>query len=64
MRAVPVGRCARRASRLFGDADLLVDSDIWIARGELDDSTGDLRRLIGPSTTTLADAVGVALARA
>jgi NAD(P)H dehydrogenase (quinone) len=42
-------------------ADLLVDSDLGIAKGELDDSTGDLRRLIGRPTTPLADAVRAAL---
>ncbi|HET9552086.1 MAG TPA: SDR family oxidoreductase [Anaeromyxobacteraceae bacterium] len=42
-------------------ADLLVDSDLGIVKGELDDSTGDLRRLIGRPTTPLADAVGAAL---
>ena len=44
-------------------ADLLVDSDLGIARGELDDSTGDLRRLIGRPTTPLAEAVAAALRR-
>jgi len=44
-------------------ADLLVDSDLGIARGELDDASGDLRRLIGRATTPLADAVAAALAR-
>lgn len=42
-------------------ADLLVDSDLGVARGELDDSTGELRRLIGRPTTPLADAVAAAL---
>jgi NAD(P)H dehydrogenase (quinone) len=42
-------------------ADLLVDSDLGIAKGELDDSTGDLRRLIGRPTTSLAVAVAAAL---
>jgi NAD(P)H dehydrogenase (quinone) len=42
-------------------ADLLVDSDLGIARGELDDASGDLRRLIGRPTTPLADAVAAAL---
>lgn len=43
-------------------ADLLVDSDLGIARGELDDSSGDLHRLIGRPTTPLADAVAAAAA--
>lgn len=44
-------------------ADLLVDSDLGIAKGELDDSTGDLRRLLGRPTTPLAEAVAAALPR-
>ncbi len=44
-------------------ADLLVGSDLGIARGELDDASGDLRRLIGRPTTPLADAVAAALGR-
>jgi NAD(P)H dehydrogenase (quinone) len=44
-------------------ADLLVDSDLGVARGELDGSSGDLRRLIGRPTTPLADAVAAALRR-
>jgi NAD(P)H dehydrogenase (quinone) len=44
-------------------ADLLVDSDLGVARGELDDSTGDLRRLIGRPTTPLATAVAAAVKR-
>lgn len=43
-------------------AAVLADSDVGISRGELNDSSGDLRRLIGPSTTTLADADAVAFA--
>jgi len=35
-------------------ADMLADSDVGIARGELDDTSGDLRRLIGRPTTPLA----------
>jgi NAD(P)H dehydrogenase (quinone) len=42
-------------------ADLLVDSDLGIARGALDVVGGDLRRLIGRPTTTLAAAVAAAL---
>lgn len=44
-------------------AALLVDADVQVARGELDDSTGELRRLIGRPTTPLAAAVRVALGR-
>ncbi|HVO18800.1 MAG TPA: SDR family oxidoreductase [Anaeromyxobacter sp.] len=43
-------------------ADMLVDSDLSAARGALDDSTGELRRLIGRPTTSLAAAVRAALA--
>jgi len=41
--------------------DMLVDADVNVARGELDDRSGDLRRLIGRPTTTLRDAVAAAL---
>ncbi len=44
-------------------ADLLADSDRGIARGELEDSSGDLRRLIGRPTTPLASAIAAALGR-
>ncbi|MBI5545472.1 MAG: SDR family oxidoreductase [Deltaproteobacteria bacterium] len=44
-------------------AGLLVDSDLGISRGELDDSSGDLRRLIGRPATPLASAVAAALKR-
>ncbi len=44
-------------------ADILVDADVQAAKGELDDSTGDLRRLIGRPTTPLAAAVRAALGR-
>src|SRR6266540_1963585 len=44
-------------------AALLVDADVQVARGELDDSTGELRRLIGRPTTPLATAVRAALGR-
>jgi NAD(P)H dehydrogenase (quinone) len=44
-------------------AELLVDSDLGIVRGELNDSSGDLRRLIGRPTTPLAAAVAAALKR-
>jgi NAD(P)H dehydrogenase (quinone) len=42
-------------------AKALADSDVGIKRGELFDEGGDLRTLIGRPTTTLADAVAVAL---
>ena len=42
-------------------AALLADSDVGIARGDLDDSSGDLRRLIGHPTRPLADLVKVAV---
>jgi NAD(P)H dehydrogenase (quinone) len=45
-------------------ADILVDSDLKAAAGELDDNTGELRTLIGRPTTPLADAVSTALAAA
>jgi NAD(P)H dehydrogenase (quinone) len=44
-------------------AALLVDADLGITRGELDDATGTLRRLIGRPTTTLAEAVKAGLGR-
>jgi NAD(P)H dehydrogenase (quinone) len=44
-------------------AELLSDSDAGIARGELDDNTGTLRRLIGRPTTMLSEAVRTGLAR-
>ncbi|WP_242393555.1 SDR family oxidoreductase [Anaeromyxobacter oryzisoli] len=44
-------------------AKILADSDVWAAQGDLDDSTGELRRLIGRPTTTLAAAVAAALRR-
>jgi NAD(P)H dehydrogenase (quinone) len=42
-------------------ADIYVDADVQAATGELDDATGDLRRLIGRPTTPLAAAVRAAL---
>ena len=45
-------------------AELLADSDLGIARGELDDRGGDLHRLIGRPTTSLADAIAAALKQA
>jgi NAD(P)H dehydrogenase (quinone) len=44
-------------------AHMLADADLGIARGELDDSSGQLRRLIGRPTTPLAAAVAAALPR-
>ncbi|WP_375769323.1 SDR family oxidoreductase [Archangium gephyra] len=44
-------------------AGVLADSDVGASRGELNDTSGDLRRLIGRPTTPLADAVAVALKR-
>jgi NAD(P)H dehydrogenase (quinone) len=44
-------------------ADLLVDSDLGVAKGELDDSSGDLLRLIGRPTTPLAEAVSASVRR-
>jgi NAD(P)H dehydrogenase (quinone) len=41
-------------------ADILADSDLGIARGDLLVSTGDLRKLIGRPTTSLGDAVRAA----
>lgn len=43
-------------------AGLLADSDTGITRGELDDASGDLRRLIGRPTTPLRTAIAAALA--
>ncbi|WP_239308802.1 MULTISPECIES: SDR family oxidoreductase [unclassified Frankia] len=42
-------------------ASLLADSDLGIGRGELTTDSGDLRRLLGRPTTSLADAVAVAV---
>ena len=42
-------------------ADVLADADLGLGRGEMFTSSGDLRRLIGRPTTTLADAVADAL---
>ena len=44
-------------------AAVLADSDVGASRGDLNDSSGDLRRLIGRPTTPLADAVAVAFKR-
>jgi NAD(P)H dehydrogenase (quinone) len=45
-------------------ADILADSDLGIARGDLLVSTGDLRKLIGRPTTSLGEAVRAAAASA
>jgi NAD(P)H dehydrogenase (quinone) len=42
-------------------ADLLVDFDVAAARGDLDGSPADLRRLIGRSPTPLREAIAAAL---
>jgi NAD(P)H dehydrogenase (quinone) len=44
-----------------GYAGALVDADLGIARGDLASDSGDLSRLIGRPTTSLADAVTTAL---
>jgi NAD(P)H dehydrogenase (quinone) len=38
-------------------AEVLADSDLGVSRGELEDQSGDLARLIGRPTTRLADAL-------
>ncbi|WP_306637818.1 SDR family oxidoreductase [Pseudarthrobacter siccitolerans] len=45
-------------------AEILADSDLGIARGDLLVSTGDLRKLIGRPATSLAEAVRAAAASA
>lgn len=45
-------------------AELLVDADLHVAKGALEDRSGTLKKLIGRPTTPLADAVKQALARA
>jgi NAD(P)H dehydrogenase (quinone) len=42
-------------------ADMLVDADLGLGRGELENHSGDLRRLINRPTTPLADAVRAAV---
>jgi NAD(P)H dehydrogenase (quinone) len=42
-------------------AEILVDADVNIAKGELDDRSGDLKRLLGRPTSTLAAAVAAGL---
>ena len=44
-------------------AEMLASADEGIARGDLDDRSGDLHRLIGSATATLAEAVGSGLGR-
>jgi NAD(P)H dehydrogenase (quinone) len=44
-------------------ADIFVDADVNIVKGELDDSSKTLSTLIGRPTTSLADAVKAGLAR-
>jgi NAD(P)H dehydrogenase (quinone) len=43
-------------------AEILADSDLGIARGDLLVSSGDLRRLLGRPATSLAEAVQAAAA--
>lgn len=50
-----------RDERPGPERELYADSDVGLSQGELDDRTGDLRRLIGRPTTPLGDAVGAAL---
>ncbi|MFJ6214947.1 SDR family oxidoreductase [Streptomyces sp. NPDC092296] len=45
-----------------GFAEVLADADLGLARGELRTDSGDLRRLLGRPTTTLAAAISAALA--
>lgn len=45
-----------------GFAEILVDVDAGIVRGELAGTSGDLARLIGRPTTPLADSLKAALA--
>lgn len=55
-------RAALLEAELPGEiADLLVDIDDAIARGLLDDSSADLRRLIGRPTTPIAKTIAHAL---
>jgi NAD(P)H dehydrogenase (quinone) len=42
-------------------AEMLADADLGLGRGELDNASGDLRRLINRPTTPLADAVRAAI---
>lgn len=43
-------------------AEILVDADVGASRGGLDDSSGDLRRLLGRPTTPLSKAISSGLA--
>jgi NAD(P)H dehydrogenase (quinone) len=43
-------------------ADILADSDLGLARGDLLTDSGDLSRLIGRPTTTPVEAIRAALA--
>lgn len=45
-----------------GFAHVLADSDAGAEKGDLDDRSGDLKKLIGRPTTTLADAIRAGLA--
>lgn len=45
-------------------ADIFVDADLGIARGALENTAGDLRRLIGRPTTPLAQTVAASLSAA
>lgn len=45
-------------------AEILADSDLGLARGELEVTTGDLSRLIGRPTTSVRDALRAALVEA
>ncbi|GLX49062.1 NAD(P)-dependent oxidoreductase [Streptomyces hygroscopicus subsp. hygroscopicus] len=61
---LPAGAFAQALSDAGVPAELariLADSDLGLGRGELFTDTGDLRRLIGRPTTTLADAITAAL---
>ena len=44
-------------------ADILANSDVGITRGELNDTSGDLHRLIGRATTPIQDTIAAALER-
>lgn len=44
-------------------AELYADSDVGVANGQLDDSSGDLKRLIGRPTTTLAAVLAATLGK-
>lgn len=44
-----------------GYAEILADSDLGVARGELNTDSGDLRRLLSAAPTTMSEAVAAAL---